>query len=126
MRHASSRNMSVTINLSKSAPHFTANSRPHSISLLPSSPPNSQTVAFKYLSAPLSVRCRNKDPRPRDPLATYANKPLQVDAVAAARCGWINDGKDRLVCGDCNVSWVLVGRDSMTEAAGKKVGLRRV
>ncbi|KAI6102159.1 hypothetical protein F5141DRAFT_1217742 [Pisolithus sp. B1] len=61
-----------------------------------SSPPNSQTVAFNYLSARLSMRRRNTDPHRRDPLATYANKPSQIDAFAVAKCGWINDGKDRL------------------------------
>jgi hypothetical protein len=52
-------------------------------------------------------------------LATYANKPPQIDAVAAAKCGWINDGKDRLACGICDVSWVVAGRDGMTREAGK-------
>ncbi|KAF7791199.1 hypothetical protein EIP86_002212 [Pleurotus ostreatoroseus] len=30
-------------------------------------------------------------------LTTYANKPTALDAVAAAKCGWINEGKDRLI-----------------------------
>ncbi|KAG5652763.1 hypothetical protein H0H81_003701 [Sphagnurus paluster] len=46
-------------------------------------------------------------------LATYANKPPAIDAVAAAKCGWINDGKDSLVCGFCQSSWVVAGRDGM-------------
>ncbi|KAF8348955.1 zf-C3HC-domain-containing protein [Amanita rubescens] len=50
-------------------------------------------------------------------LATYANKPPAIDAVAAAKCGWINDGKDRLVCGLCKSSWVVVGRNGMTREA---------
>ncbi|KAF5367536.1 hypothetical protein D9758_003813 [Tetrapyrgos nigripes] len=50
-------------------------------------------------------------------LATYANKPSAIDAVAAAKCGWVNDGKDRLVCGICNVSWVVAGRDGMSRDA---------
>ncbi|KAG2036844.1 C3HC zinc finger-like-domain-containing protein [Suillus americanus] len=59
-------------------------------------------------------------------LATYANKPPQIDAVAAAKCGWINDGKDRLVCGICDVSWVVAGRDGMTrEAANALVEKQR-
>ncbi|KAF8273237.1 hypothetical protein EI94DRAFT_1716198 [Lactarius quietus] len=37
-------------------------------------------------------------------LNTYANKPSAIDAVAAAKRGWVNDGKDRLVCGICKVS----------------------
>ncbi|KAG2128208.1 C3HC zinc finger-like-domain-containing protein [Suillus cothurnatus] len=60
-------------------------------------------------------------------LATYANKPPQIDAVAAAKCGWINDGKDRLVCGICDVSWVVAGRDGMTrEAANVLVEKQRI
>ncbi|KAF5371842.1 hypothetical protein D9615_009536 [Tricholomella constricta] len=50
-------------------------------------------------------------------LATYANKPSAIDAVAAAKCGWINDGKDRLVCGLCKSSWVVAGRDGMNRDA---------
>ncbi len=52
-------------------------------------------------------------------LTTYANKPTPIDAVAAAKCGWINDGKDRLVCGLCGVSWVVAGREGMSRDAGK-------
>ncbi|KAG1851577.1 C3HC zinc finger-like-domain-containing protein [Suillus subalutaceus] len=60
-------------------------------------------------------------------LATYANKPPQIDAVAAAKCGWINDSKDRLVCGICDVSWVVAGRDGMTrEAANALVEKQRI
>lgn len=55
-------------------------------------------------------------------LATYANKPPAVDAVAASKCGWINDGKDRLVCGFCGASWVVSGREGLNRDAGKKVG----
>ncbi|KAJ7659952.1 C3HC zinc finger-like-domain-containing protein [Mycena rosella] len=51
-------------------------------------------------------------------LVTYANKPPQIDAVAAAKCGWINDGRDRLVCGLCGVSWVVASRrDGMSRDA---------
>lgn len=56
-------------------------------------------------------------------LSTYANKPTVVDAVAAAKCGWINDDKDRLRCGICDASWVVAGREGMNRDAGKKVGL---
>ena len=52
-------------------------------------------------------------------LTTYANKPSSIDAVAASKCGWINDGKDRLVCGLCNASWVVVGREGLNRDAGK-------
>ncbi|KAK7690721.1 hypothetical protein QCA50_005820 [Cerrena zonata] len=50
-------------------------------------------------------------------LSTYANKPAAIDAVAASRCGWVNDGKDRLVCGICNASWVVAGKDGMSRDA---------
>jgi len=53
-------------------------------------------------------------------LTTYANKPPSIDAVAASKCGWINDGKDRLVCGLCNASWVVAGREGLNRDAGKK------
>ncbi|KAJ7931421.1 zf-C3HC-domain-containing protein [Mycena leptocephala] len=60
-------------------------------------------------------------------LATYANKPPQLDAVAAAKCGWTNDGKDRLVCGLCSVSWVVAGREGMSkDAANALVEKQRV
>ncbi|KAI0926010.1 hypothetical protein AcV5_008590 [Taiwanofungus camphoratus] len=50
-------------------------------------------------------------------LTTYANKPPAIDAVAAAKCGWINNGKDRLVCGMCDISWVVGGREGMSRDA---------
>ncbi|PSR79015.1 hypothetical protein PHLCEN_2v7202 [Hermanssonia centrifuga] len=50
-------------------------------------------------------------------LTTYANKPPAIDAVAAAKCGWINDGKDRLVCGICTISWVVGGTNGMNRDA---------
>ncbi|EIW57429.1 zf-C3HC-domain-containing protein [Trametes versicolor FP-101664 SS1] len=60
-------------------------------------------------------------------LSTYGNKPPAIDAVAASKCGWINDGKDRLVCGLCGVSWVVGNRDGMTrEAANALVEKQRV
>ncbi|KAI0324648.1 zf-C3HC-domain-containing protein [Cubamyces sp. BRFM 1775] len=60
-------------------------------------------------------------------LATYGNKPTAIDAVAAAKCGWVNDGKDRLVCGICGVSWVVANRTGMTrEAANALVEKQRV
>ena len=51
-------------------------------------------------------------------LTTYASKPPSIDAVAASKCGWVNDGKDRLVCGLCNASWVVAGREGMNRDAG--------
>ncbi|KAI9439918.1 zf-C3HC-domain-containing protein [Lactarius indigo] len=60
-------------------------------------------------------------------LNTYANKPPAIDAVAAAKCGWVNDGKDRLVCGICKASWVLAGREGMNrDAASVLVEKQRI
>ncbi|KAH9856576.1 zf-C3HC-domain-containing protein [Lenzites betulinus] len=60
-------------------------------------------------------------------LSTYGNKPPAIDAVAAAKCGWINDGKDRLLCGLCGISWVIANRDGMTrEAANALVEKQRI
>ncbi|KAH9987303.1 C3HC zinc finger-like-domain-containing protein [Russula compacta] len=60
-------------------------------------------------------------------LNTYANKPPAIDAFAAAKCGWVNDGKDRLVCGICRVSWVLAGREGMNrDAANALVEKQRI
>ncbi|KAI0698479.1 C3HC zinc finger-like-domain-containing protein [Cytidiella melzeri] len=60
-------------------------------------------------------------------LTTYANKPPAIDAVAAAKCGWVNDGKDRLVCGLCTMSWVLAGTHGMNrDAANALVEKQRI
>ncbi|KAF9565390.1 zf-C3HC-domain-containing protein [Agrocybe pediades] len=60
-------------------------------------------------------------------LATYGNKHSSIDAVAASRCGWINDGKDRLVCGLCNASWVVAGKEGLSrDAANSLVEKQRV
>ncbi|KAF7327891.1 hypothetical protein MKEN_00369000 [Mycena kentingensis (nom. inval.)] len=60
-------------------------------------------------------------------LSTYSGKPAAIDSVAAAKCGWTNDGKDRLVCGMCKVSWVVAGKDGMMskEAANALVEKQR-
>ncbi|KAL1745587.1 C3HC zinc finger-like-domain-containing protein [Schizophyllum fasciatum] len=50
-------------------------------------------------------------------IATYSGKPKPLEASAAAAAGWINDGKDRLVCGICNASWVVVGREGLSRDA---------
>lgn len=52
-------------------------------------------------------------------LTTYSNKPSSIDAVAASKHGWTNEGKDRLVCGVCKSSWVLASRDGMSREAGE-------
>lgn len=57
-------------------------------------------------------------------LTTYSNKPSAIDAVAAAKSGWVNDGKDRLVCRICTVSWVLAGTSGMNRDAGMYEDLR--
>uniref|UniRef100_D8Q4L0 C3HC-type domain-containing protein n=1 Tax=Schizophyllum commune (strain H4-8 / FGSC 9210) TaxID=578458 RepID=D8Q4L0_SCHCM len=50
-------------------------------------------------------------------IATYSGKPKCLEASAAAAAGWINDGKDRLVCGICNASWVVAGREGLSRDA---------
>ena len=52
-------------------------------------------------------------------LNTYSDKPPAIDALAAAKCRWVNDGKDRLVCVTCRASWVLAGREGANRDAGK-------
>ncbi|KAL6299280.1 C3HC zinc finger-like-domain-containing protein [Sparassis latifolia] len=60
-------------------------------------------------------------------LSSYSNKPPAIDAVAAAKCGWVNSDKDRLLCGICGVSWVLAGREGMNrDAANALVEKQRV
>ncbi|ESK94472.1 hypothetical protein Moror_8130 [Moniliophthora roreri MCA 2997] len=114
--------------LSKSTPHLTA-------ILSRAASRTRNTFAHRDSPAPLSPLA---DYRPSSipsflnrlstfKLSTYANKPPQIDAVAAAKCGWINDGKDRLVCGICNVSWVLANKDGMTrDAANALIEKQRV
>jgi hypothetical protein len=52
-------------------------------------------------------------------LSTYGNKPQVIDAVVASKCGWVNDGKDRLFCSICQSPWVVVGKEGLTASAGK-------
>ncbi|KAG8952855.1 hypothetical protein FRC03_011997 [Tulasnella sp. 419] len=59
-------------------------------------------------------------------LTTYHNKPDSINAVAAAKAGWTNDGKDRLVCRYCNASFVLAPTKGMTtEAANALIERQR-
>lgn len=111
------------IDISTKAPHLAA-------ILARRSSQNKQTVPFKHPSSPPAHSSSEYRPSSAQSflsrlatykLSSYANKPPQIDAVAAAKCGWINDGKDRLVCGICGVSWVLATREGMTREAGKKV-----
>ncbi|KAJ7494638.1 C3HC zinc finger-like-domain-containing protein [Mycena galericulata] len=117
--------------LSKSTPHLTAilaraatrtrKAIPFSFSAS-SPPPLAPTAEYRPSSIP-SFLARLETFK----LVTYANKPPQIDAVAASKCGWINDGKDRLVCGLCGVSWVVAGRDGMSrDAANALVEKQRV
>lgn len=117
--------------LSKTAPHLAAilsrtasrtrkalpfrNRKSHSEAVIPTNPNSeyrpSSTASF------LSRLATYK-------LTTYANKPTAIDAVAAAKCGWINEGKDRLACGICNISWVVAGKAGMSKDAGELVVVR--
>ncbi|KAG1750697.1 hypothetical protein EDB19DRAFT_1904109 [Suillus lakei] len=97
--------------ISKTAPHLAA---------IVARSKSKGAIPFAHPSSLLSRMATYK-------LATYANKPPQIDAVAAAKCRWINDGRDRLVCGICDVSWVVAGRDGMTrEAANDLVEKQRI
>jgi len=51
-------------------------------------------------------------------LSTYRDKPRIIDAVAAAKCGWRNDGQDRLVCDNCSAAWVVGPTSGMSRDAG--------
>ena len=51
-------------------------------------------------------------------LSTYSMKPTAIDAVAASKAGWVNEGKERLACGICKATWILASRDGMTRDAG--------
>ncbi|KAJ6577153.1 C3HC zinc finger-like-domain-containing protein [Mycena capillaripes] len=117
--------------LSKSTPHLTA-------ILARAASRTRKALPFASSSTPLPPLPPTAEYRPSSipsflarlatfKLATYANKPSQLDAVAAAKCGWINDGKDRLVCGLCSVSWVVAGREGMSrDAANALVEKQRV
>ncbi|KAL5504270.1 hypothetical protein ACEPAH_8344 [Sanghuangporus vaninii] len=50
-------------------------------------------------------------------LSTYSSKPSSIDAVAAAKAGWINEGKERLLCGVCKAAWVLASRNGLSKDA---------
>ncbi|KIJ66697.1 hypothetical protein HYDPIDRAFT_26126 [Hydnomerulius pinastri MD-312] len=117
------------VDISKSAPHLAA-------ILARSASRSKQALSFKHPSAPPAHSASEYRPSSTQSflsrlatykITTYANKPPQIDAVAAAKCGWINDGKDRLVCGMCDISWVLAGREGMNkDAANALVGKQRV
>ncbi|KAI6155701.1 C3HC zinc finger-like-domain-containing protein, partial [Pisolithus tinctorius] len=135
-KHTSSPDISNTINLSTSAPHLAAILARTASRSSQSSPSNQKTITFNHSSAPPVHATSEYRPSSTQSflsrlatykLSTYANKPPQIDAVAAAKRGWVNDGKDRLVCGICDVSWVLAGRDGMTkEAANALIEKQRV
>lgn len=118
------RSSTSVIDVSKSAPHLAA-------ILARSASQSRQVSPFSHPSPPLVHPASEYRPSSTDSflsrlatykITTFANKPPQIDAVAAAKCGWINDGKDRLVCGMCDVSWALAGREGMNKDAGKEVG----
>ncbi|KAG8213087.1 C3HC zinc finger-like-domain-containing protein [Butyriboletus roseoflavus] len=118
-----------TIDVSKSAPHLAA-------ILARSTSRSKEAPPLNHLSTPPAHSASEYRPSSTDSflsrlatykITTYANKPPQIDAVTAARCGWINDGQDRLVCGMCDVSWVLAGREGMKkDAASALVEKQRV
>lgn len=120
---------SVDSNLSKTAPHLAA-------ILARTATRTRNSLSFKApgrTASSLTPLHSNSEYRPSSipsflsrlatfKLSTYANKPAAIDAVAASKCGWLNEDKDRLRCGICDASWVVVGREGMSRDAGKKVG----
>ncbi|KAI6113391.1 hypothetical protein EV401DRAFT_185708 [Pisolithus croceorrhizus] len=98
IKHSSSHNISDAIDLSKSAPHLTAILVHTASRSSRSSPSNSKTGTFRYPSA-LLVHATSEyrpsstksfpSPFATYKLAKYANQPSQINAVAAAKCGWI-------------------------------------
>ncbi|QRW03974.1 C3HC zinc finger-like protein [Ceratobasidium sp. AG-Ba] len=60
-------------------------------------------------------------------LSTYRDKPPAIDAVAAARCGWRNQGgKDRLSCNVCGAAWIVGPTTGMTRDAASALIARHV
>ncbi|KAL5634923.1 hypothetical protein ACGC1H_002821 [Rhizoctonia solani] len=60
-------------------------------------------------------------------LSTYRDKPAAIDAVAAARCGWRNEGgKDRLACNVCGSAWIVGNATGMTREAASALIARHV
>ncbi|KAI6160154.1 hypothetical protein EDD17DRAFT_838033 [Pisolithus thermaeus] len=102
IKHSSSHknvgSISDAIDLSKSAPHLTAILVHTASRSSRSSPSNSKTGTFRYPSA-LLVHATSEyrpsstksfpSPFATYKLAKYANQPSQINAVAAAKCGWI-------------------------------------
>lgn len=60
-------------------------------------------------------------------LSTYRDKPAAIDAVAASRCGWRNEGgKDRLACNVCGAAWIVGNTTGMTREAASALIARHV
>ncbi|CAE6416321.1 unnamed protein product [Rhizoctonia solani] len=60
-------------------------------------------------------------------LSTYRDKPAAIDAVAAARCGWRNEGgRDRLACNVCGAAWIVGNATGMTREAASALIARHV
>ncbi|CAE6381908.1 unnamed protein product [Rhizoctonia solani] len=60
-------------------------------------------------------------------LSTYRDKPAAIDAVAAARCGWRNEGgRDRLACNVCGSAWIVGNATGMTREAASALIARHV
>ena len=51
-------------------------------------------------------------------LSTYSITADELNAVAAARHGWVNDGKNRLVCGFCTSDWIVGKGEGLKKASG--------
>lgn len=95
--------------------------RPNSNSASPSTPP-ARPISLPYALA-------SKPPYRPDSssdflerlatykLTTYRDKPSEINAVAASKAGWVNDGKERLVCNFCSASWAVAATAGMNREA---------
>lgn len=108
--------LTALLDKSKSTGHSTHSSKPthppiSSPQALVSRPPYRPTSTADFLARLGTFK-----------LTTYRDKPRVIDAVVAARCGWKNDGVDRLVCDYCLATWIVASTTDMSREAGERLG----
>jgi C3HC zinc finger-like len=54
-------------------------------------------------------------------LSTFGSKPAPIDSLPCALAGWVNEGKERLVCGICKGSWVMASVYGLKSGAGNSL-----
>ena len=57
-------------------------------------------------------------------LSSYNDKPPELNPVAAAKSGWANEGKERLLCSYCGASWAIASSQGLSKDAAETL-LRR-